>query len=164
MTSAAYWSDGAAGPVLNLAAGDPEPFAWMSYGKCRSGNPDLFTSESEKDIAAAKAVCARCFVRADCLDYASALGNVSGVWGGELFAEGRLVRPPKPKKPPKRKRGPRPGRVPRDPRVCRNGHRRTLVNTRKDKQGRLVCRDCQAARNRRTRLRKRSARRQEIAA
>lgn len=40
------------------------------------------TGPALRDIAAAKRVCARCTVMAQCLRYALSSGQTSGVWGG----------------------------------------------------------------------------------
>ena len=63
---------------------------------------DLFFSESLDDIAAAKALCAECPVRLPCLQGALARQEPWGVWGGELFFQGKVLaqkrkrgRPPK---------------------------------------------------------------------
>lgn len=62
----------------------------------------LFFSESLDDIAAAKALCAECPVRRPCLEGALARREPWGVWGGELFLQGKVIahkrkrgRPPK---------------------------------------------------------------------
>jgi WhiB family redox-sensing transcriptional regulator len=63
---------------------------------------ELFFSESLDDIAAAKAVCFECPVRLACLEGALARQEPWGVWGGELFFQGKVLahkrmrgRPPK---------------------------------------------------------------------
>jgi WhiB family redox-sensing transcriptional regulator len=78
---------------------------WRDEARCRDGAASLtplFFSEALDDIARAKAFCAGCVVREDCL--ASAIGRREpwGVWGGELLANGKILaqkrrrgRPPK---------------------------------------------------------------------
>ncbi len=76
---------------------------------CRDGNGslvDLFFSESLDDIAAAKALCLECPVRLACLEGALARQEPWGVWGGELFFQGKVLahkrkrgRPPKVRPP-----------------------------------------------------------------
>jgi WhiB family redox-sensing transcriptional regulator len=125
---------------------EDNPRAWMDFGACLTEDPDLFTSGSETGIRKAKAICGRCFVRADCLAYAPTQPFVTGVWGGELFTEGRIMPWLKPQ--------------------CRNGHARTLFNTTWDRQGRIVCLDCQEERHRDysvTRARARRAARSQAA-
>ena len=62
----------------------------------------LFFSEQIDDIARAKTVCASCSLIAPCLDGAIARREPWGVWGGQLFANGKILaqkrkrgRPPK---------------------------------------------------------------------
>jgi len=63
---------------------------------------ELFFSEQLDDIARAKAICARCDLRNACLDGALERREPWGVWGGQLFLNGRVLafkrkrgRPPK---------------------------------------------------------------------
>lgn len=65
----------------------------------------LFFSEEPIDIARAKAICVRCVARPHCLAGALSRQEPCGVWGGEVFVDGRPVAE-------KRRRG-RPPRVPR---------------------------------------------------
>jgi WhiB family transcriptional regulator, redox-sensing transcriptional regulator len=72
---------------------------WAARGACLSGDPDLFfpitsSGPALPQIAQAKAVCARCPVRIDCLSYALATGQDAGVWGGTTAEERREIRPP----------------------------------------------------------------------
>jgi WhiB family transcriptional regulator, redox-sensing transcriptional regulator len=60
---------------------------WWDLAACHAGNAELFFPVSEVgparlQVARAKAVCARCPVRQDCLDYAMTTHQVHGVWGG----------------------------------------------------------------------------------
>ena len=78
---------------------------WRVQARCADGSSalvDLFFSEQLDDIAAAKAFCAGCPVKDDCLDGALTRREPWGVWGGELFVHGKVVaqkrkrgRPPK---------------------------------------------------------------------
>jgi WhiB family transcriptional regulator, redox-sensing transcriptional regulator len=70
---------------------------WWSLAACRSADPDLFFPISQAGPAAtqilrAKAVCARCAVRSECLRYALAADPLQGVWGGMSEEERRLLR------------------------------------------------------------------------
>lgn len=56
---------------------------------CAGADPALFFPECKDDEAAAKAICARCPVRADCFQGACARGEEYGVWGGENFERDR---------------------------------------------------------------------------
>jgi WhiB family redox-sensing transcriptional regulator len=78
---------------------------WQDLGLCNDGSgsmTELFFSEQLDDIAAAKAFCLGCPVKEECLDGAILRREPWGVWGGELFVNGKIVaqkrkrgRPPK---------------------------------------------------------------------
>jgi WhiB family redox-sensing transcriptional regulator len=60
-------------------------------------DPDLFfpvgsTGPAIAQLEAAKAVCATCPVSAECLQWALATGQDSGVWGGTSEEERRAMR------------------------------------------------------------------------
>jgi WhiB family transcriptional regulator, redox-sensing transcriptional regulator len=64
---------------------------WMLHGACRQADPELFfpvaTRETAgRQIESAKAVCAPCPVRADCLSYALEV-KAEGIWGGTTQQE-----------------------------------------------------------------------------
>jgi WhiB family transcriptional regulator, redox-sensing transcriptional regulator len=70
---------------------------WWSLAACQSTDPDLFfpisgTGPGHGQIARAKAVCAACAVRIDCLGYALTSGPLQGVWGGLTEEERRRLR------------------------------------------------------------------------
>jgi len=59
---------------------------WMLRGACRQSDPELFfpisaKESAERQIEAAKAVCAPCPVRTSCLSYAFE-AKADGIWGG----------------------------------------------------------------------------------
>lgn len=69
---------------------------WRYYAVCRDEDPDLFFPVSEVGPAAdqvqqAKAVCARCPVRSECLTNAIAEGLPFGVFGGTSESERRRL-------------------------------------------------------------------------
>jgi WhiB family redox-sensing transcriptional regulator len=78
--------------------------SWMSRGACRHADPALFfplatgKGPAERQAKAAKAVCAPCAVRADCLSYALE-AKPEGIWGGTTPDERRAARrrPPPPR-------------------------------------------------------------------
>ena len=82
------------GVVVNWAA-----------ARCRDGAGSmtaLFFSEQIDDIARAKAICELCPVQPDCLQGALSRREPWGVWGGQLFLNGKVLaqkrkrgRPPK---------------------------------------------------------------------
>jgi Transcription factor WhiB len=49
---------------------------------CRGADPDLFFPLPRESADPAKAICAACAVRADCLALARARGEQFGIWGG----------------------------------------------------------------------------------
>jgi WhiB family transcriptional regulator, redox-sensing transcriptional regulator len=60
---------------------------WRSLAACLSADPDLFfpissTGLAERQIARAKAICAGCPVRGECLEFAVTHDQVHGIWGG----------------------------------------------------------------------------------
>lgn len=67
--------------------------SWMREGSCLGCDPDLFFPErgSMTDLAAAKAICATCPVREQCLDYAIRNSEHTGVWGGRSDKERRRI-------------------------------------------------------------------------
>lgn len=70
---------------------------WRQVAACRSIEPDLFfpigtTGTSISQIDAAKAVCERCESTDQCLDFALATNQESGVWGGTSEEERRKLR------------------------------------------------------------------------
>ncbi len=78
---------------------------WQAEALCADGTGalvELFFSEQLDDIAAAKAFCQGCSVKDQCLASALERREPWGVWGGELFVNGKVVaqkrkrgRPPK---------------------------------------------------------------------
>lgn len=81
---------------------------WELQAACRAveGSADLFFAEELSGIAAAKRICAECPVIAPCLEGAISRAEPCGVWGGQLFSNGRVLaqkrrrgRPPKVARP-----------------------------------------------------------------
>jgi WhiB family redox-sensing transcriptional regulator len=57
----------------------------LKYAACAAEDPDLFfpdDSRSNEDAARAKAICARCPVRDECLRWAIDNRQTYGIWGG----------------------------------------------------------------------------------
>ena len=60
---------------------------------CWGADPDLFFPLPRESADPAKAICAACAVRAECLARARARGEQFGVWGGvDLAAEAGTAR------------------------------------------------------------------------
>jgi WhiB family transcriptional regulator, redox-sensing transcriptional regulator len=84
---------------------------WSS-ARCRDGAAtmvSLFFSEQIDDIARAKQICTLCPIQEPCLSGAIARREPWGVWGGQLFFNGKILAQ-------KRKRG----RPPKNPQVAQS--------------------------------------------
>ncbi|MET8471326.1 WhiB family transcriptional regulator [Streptomyces sp. NPDC004856] len=65
---------------------------WLDRAACVDEDPELFfpvgtTGPSVQDEQAAKEVCDRCPVITECLGWAVATGQTTGVWGGTSETE-----------------------------------------------------------------------------
>ncbi|MGH8898546.1 MAG: WhiB family transcriptional regulator [Egibacteraceae bacterium] len=73
---------------------------WQEHGLCRARDASVFfppahfehKPERVAREAKAKAICARCPVRTECLDWALATKEPHGVWGGYSESERRQIR------------------------------------------------------------------------
>jgi WhiB family redox-sensing transcriptional regulator len=73
--------------------------SWQERGRCRDLDPELFyppldaETRQQRDAReeAAKAICASCPVRAECLAWALAADERLGVWGGKNERERQLL-------------------------------------------------------------------------
>lgn len=70
---------------------------WRDLAQCRGTDPDLFfpvgtTGPAIEQIENAKAICRLCDVQVECLEYALATNQDSGVWGGASEEERRQLR------------------------------------------------------------------------
>lgn len=76
----------------------PAPGEWRRQAACKDADRRLFfpgigDAESPR---LAKAICATCPVKAECLAYAMSIWNLAGIWGGTSFRERRTMRNPRP--------------------------------------------------------------------
>jgi WhiB family transcriptional regulator, redox-sensing transcriptional regulator len=60
---------------------------WRTIAACRSADPDLFfpvsaSANNLQQVADAKAICACCLVRRECLDFALRTRQLHGIWAG----------------------------------------------------------------------------------
>ena len=96
-------------PRLDEVDTDPaQSQEWWDDANCNTHNASLtglYFSDEIGDIAQAKRICSTCPVLEPCLAGAIARRERSGVWGGQLFVNGRVLAS-------KRQRG-RPPRIPR---------------------------------------------------
>ncbi|CAB4917463.1 unannotated protein [freshwater metagenome] len=58
---------------------------------CHTADPEMYFSEDELSVAEAKSLCGSCPVRTQCLEGALSRKEPAGVWGGELFEDGRVI-------------------------------------------------------------------------
>jgi WhiB family transcriptional regulator, redox-sensing transcriptional regulator len=70
---------------------------WRHEAACRDEDPELFfpigtTGPALHQIDEAKAVCRRCEVSTDCLNWAIESGQDAGVWGGLSEDERRALK------------------------------------------------------------------------
>lgn len=65
---------------------------WRHLAACRGMDPDIFHPDRGGDSGQAKAICAGCPVREECLEYAVVAGERLGVWGGMAERERRQLR------------------------------------------------------------------------
>ena len=70
--------------LLTLVAGGEQ---WRSLAACVTAEPEIFfpvsaAARNPVQIAEAKAVCDRCLVRGQCLDFAVRTRQMHGIWGG----------------------------------------------------------------------------------
>lgn len=70
---------------------------WRSSAACRTEDPDLFfpigtSGPALMQTEQAKAVCRRCPVREQCLEWALETGQSIGVWGGTSETERRALK------------------------------------------------------------------------
>jgi WhiB family transcriptional regulator, redox-sensing transcriptional regulator len=71
--------------------------SWVDRAACCEVDPEIFfpvstTGAAVRQIHEARAICARCPVAADCLDWAQRMGLGDGVWGGTTPEERRALR------------------------------------------------------------------------
>lgn len=65
---------------------------WMQQRACTNVPSEWFFPGRGEDTARAKAVCADCPVRIECLEYAVRNGEKYGIWGGTSERERRAIR------------------------------------------------------------------------
>lgn len=73
---------------------DPDRPSWMDAANCRTAGPRVMHPAKERgpEVEAAKALCRRCDVQAECLAHAITAGESFGVWGGFTEKERRKLR------------------------------------------------------------------------
>lgn len=58
---------------------------------CHTAEPDTFFAEDDLTIEYAKSLCGGCPLQSACLEGALSRSEPCGVWGGELFQDGRPI-------------------------------------------------------------------------
>ncbi|MCI9889317.1 WhiB family transcriptional regulator [Micrococcales bacterium 31B] len=85
---------------LTVAAGDPLDDVTPALGDfdahgfdlpCQSAEEDLWFAERPEMLNRAKELCAQCPLQEACLEGAIERSEPWGVWGGHIFADGRIV-------------------------------------------------------------------------
>lgn len=77
--------------LFDLAGIDADAWVWRQHAACRGEEQEIFYPERGESTAPAKAVCATCTVRADCLEF-GLRHEKRGVWGGTSEWERRRMR------------------------------------------------------------------------
>jgi WhiB family transcriptional regulator, redox-sensing transcriptional regulator len=78
-----------------------EPAA-LSTLPCHVADADLWFAENPADLEQAKALCAGCPIRRECLTAALEREEPWGVWGGEIFERGIIVTRKRPRGRPRK--------------------------------------------------------------
>ncbi|HZE17296.1 MAG TPA: WhiB family transcriptional regulator [Mycobacterium sp.] len=69
---------------------------------CHVVDPDLWFADSPAALGPAKALCAGCPIRRECLAAALERAEPWGVWGGEIFDRGSVVSSTRPRGRPRK--------------------------------------------------------------
>jgi WhiB family redox-sensing transcriptional regulator len=69
---------------------------------CHIGDPDLWFAENPVELEQAKALCAQCPIRRECLDAALERQEPWGVWGGEILERGTIIARKRPRGRPRK--------------------------------------------------------------
>lgn len=69
-----------------------QPVDWQTKAGCTEVDPEIFFPERGGSSKAARAVCAACEVRRQCLEYALNNKEQFGIWGGTSERERRRLR------------------------------------------------------------------------
>jgi len=64
---------------------------WAEHALCAQTDPEIFFPDKGGSTREAKAVCGRCDVRPQCLDYALSRVERFGIWGGTSERERRKI-------------------------------------------------------------------------
>lgn len=79
-------------PRIRLQRTAPRSLDWQERALCADLDPELFYPAKGECAREAKAVCAQCPVRLQCLEYAIANDEKFGIFGGLSERERRVIR------------------------------------------------------------------------
>jgi len=70
---------------------------WREFSACNDADPEIFfpigtTGPALDQIETAKRICEVCAVTGECLEFALATNQESGIWGGTIEEERRKLR------------------------------------------------------------------------
>jgi WhiB family transcriptional regulator, redox-sensing transcriptional regulator len=69
-----------------------QPVEWQTNARCTEVDPEIFFPERGGSSKSARAVCDKCLVKQDCLEYALKNKEQFGIWGGTSERERRKIR------------------------------------------------------------------------
>ena len=69
---------------------------------CRQYDPDLWFADTPAELEVAKTLCGDCPLKVECLAGAIERAEPWGVWGGEIFERGAIVRRKRPRGRPRK--------------------------------------------------------------
>ncbi|MFW0789096.1 WhiB family transcriptional regulator [Gordonia sp. CPCC 205333] len=82
--------------------GSTETLAGRLDVPCQVADPDMWFAENPRDLEQAKALCADCPLRAECLAAALDRAEPWGVWGGEILERGAVIARKRPRGRPRK--------------------------------------------------------------
>lgn len=85
-------AEGKAGGMQRITTKLLQPVEWQANARCSEVDPEIFFPERGGSSKAARAVCNKCDVRNQCLEYALNNKEQFGIWGGTSERERRKLR------------------------------------------------------------------------
>lgn len=87
---------------VHLPAAEPGIRPPRLVTPCQELDGELWFAPRPGDVELAKTLCGTCPVRIECLAGALCRAEPWGVWGGELFTQGAIVAPKRPRGRPRK--------------------------------------------------------------
>jgi WhiB family redox-sensing transcriptional regulator len=82
-------------PAVSVSPGRTHPSIdddhWREQAACLGIDPQVFYPADDDEAEQARAICANCEVRVECLEYALARREKDGVWGGATERDRRRI-------------------------------------------------------------------------